>query len=119
MRIADASLGQLMTVRTVGGERAFRRRIMELGLVPGTPVQLVGVAPLGDPLELRVRGCRLSIRRSEAAAVHVSPLDAEQTSSGARSPTEPAPLSSRERLARGRPNPRVAYPSAGLPEGAE
>jgi Fe2+ transport system protein FeoA len=44
---------------------------MELGLLPGTRVQMVRVAPLGDPVELLVRGCRLSIRRAEAAAVRV------------------------------------------------
>ena len=45
---------------------------MELGLVPGTRVEVVGVAPLGDPLELLVRGCSLSIRRTEAEIVHVA-----------------------------------------------
>jgi len=44
---------------------------MELGLVPGTAVEVVGVAPLGDPFELLVRGCSLSIRRGEAAEVAV------------------------------------------------
>lgn len=58
-------------VRTVGGNRSFRRRLMELGLVPGTPVVVVNVAPLGDPIELRVRECRLSIRRAEAEAISV------------------------------------------------
>jgi Fe2+ transport system protein FeoA len=50
----------------ISGPRSFRRRIMELGLLPGTDVQVLRVAPLGDPLQLMVRGCRLSIRRSEA-----------------------------------------------------
>ena len=72
MQLADVALGQVVTVEHVGGERAFRRRLMELGLVPGTPVKLVGVAPLGDPLELLVRGCSLSIRRAEARRVAVS-----------------------------------------------
>lgn len=55
----------------MGGGRSFRRRLLELGLVPGTVVQVRSVAPLGDPLELRVRGCRLSIRRAEAAGITV------------------------------------------------
>jgi Fe2+ transport system protein FeoA len=46
---------------------------MELGLVPGTPVELVRCAPFGDPFELKVRGTHLSIRRSEAERVHVEP----------------------------------------------
>lgn len=60
-------------VLQVDGQRAFRRRLLELGLVPGTPVRVVNVAPLGDPMELEVRGCRISIRRDEAEAVRVQP----------------------------------------------
>ena len=52
---------------------AIARRLMELGLVPGTPVEVVRRAPLGDPLELAARGVRLSLRRSEACLIHVSP----------------------------------------------
>jgi ferrous iron transport protein A len=76
-RLADLKLGDVVTIDHVGGERAFRRRLMELGLVPGTRVELVGVAPLGDPLELLVRGSSLSIRRSDAAAVRVTRENAE------------------------------------------
>lgn len=71
MTLAHARIGERLTVERVGGERSFRRRLMELGLVPGTPVELVGVAPLGDPIELLVRGCSLSIRRGEALWVSV------------------------------------------------
>lgn len=67
--IAELKPAQSGVVTEVGGERAFRRRLMEFGLVPGTTVTLRKVAPLGDPLELEVRGCRLSIRKREAAAV--------------------------------------------------
>jgi ferrous iron transport protein A len=74
MLLANASIGQVFTVTRVGGERAFRRRLMELGLVPGTRVEFAGVAPLGDPVKLLVRGCFLSIRRSEAASVEVAPV---------------------------------------------
>lgn len=72
MTLAHARVGESLTVDHVGGERSFRRRLMELGLVPGTLVEMVGVAPLGDPIELLVRGCSLSIRRGEAlwVAVH-------------------------------------------------
>ncbi|MEP7050060.1 MAG: FeoA family protein [Pseudomonadota bacterium] len=72
MNLAHTRIGQIVTVEHVGGEGAFRRRLMELGLVPGTRVQVIGVAPLGDPLELLVRGGSLSIRRSEAEGVSVS-----------------------------------------------
>ena len=70
--LAALVVGDVATIEHVGGERAFRRRLMELGLVPGTRVELVGVAPLGDPLELLVRGASLSIRRADAAEVRVA-----------------------------------------------
>ena len=72
MNLAQVSIGQVVTVEHVGGERCLRRRLMELGLLPNTRVELKGVAPLGDPLELLVRGCCLSIRRADAARVLVS-----------------------------------------------
>ena len=71
MTLAEAPLKRAVVLRHVGGERGFRRRLMEMGLVPGTSVTVMNVAPLGDPLELHVRGSRLSIRRAEAAQVEV------------------------------------------------
>ncbi len=61
-------------VRRIDGEPSAVRRLMDLGLVPGTPVQHVRRAPLGDPMEIVVRGMHLSIRRTEAGRVHVEPL---------------------------------------------
>ena len=72
MNLAEARIGQVVTVEHVAGEGSFRRRLMELGLVPGTRVEVVGIAPLGDPLELLVRGGSLSIRRAEARGVAVT-----------------------------------------------
>ncbi|HTE51177.1 MAG TPA: FeoA family protein [Kofleriaceae bacterium] len=63
--------GARAVVESVGGERPFRRRLLEMGLTPGTVVSLVNVAPLGDPLEIELRSGRLSIRRHEAALVLV------------------------------------------------
>ncbi len=59
-------------VLEVGGDRGFRRRLLEMGFVPGTQVKIVGRAPMGDPLELEVGGGRLSIRKAQAAAILVS-----------------------------------------------
>jgi Fe2+ transport system protein FeoA len=58
-------------VKAILGGRPVRRRLLELGLVPGTRVSVVGVSPLGDPLELEVRGSRLSIRKKEALTIEV------------------------------------------------
>ncbi len=68
-----SALHQEVIVAAVAGERTFRRRLMEMGLVPGTRVKVVNVAPLGDPLELDLRHGRISIRRHEAAQVQVRP----------------------------------------------
>lgn len=66
--------GSKAVVRRVKGDPAAVRRLMELGLVPGTPIELVRRAPLGDPIELRVRGAHFSIRRAEAERIHVDAL---------------------------------------------
>jgi Fe2+ transport system protein FeoA len=71
MTLADACLGELLTIEQVGGHGGFRRRLLELGLLPGTCVTVKSVAPLGDPIELLVRGASLSIRKEEAATVTV------------------------------------------------
>jgi Fe2+ transport system protein FeoA len=64
--------GTTVTVVTIDGERAFRRRLMELGVLPGTRVDVVRIAPLGDPIELRIRGCLLSIRHDDACRIRVT-----------------------------------------------
>ncbi len=69
--LADVALGKSATVRDVAGTRAFRRRLLELGLVPGIDVRVVTVAPLGDPIQIEVRGGQWSIRRREAAQIAV------------------------------------------------
>ena len=71
MTLAQSRVGDVVAIEAVEGERSFRRRLLELGLVPGTLVTFLGVAPLGDPLQLTVRGCQLSIRRSEALQIRV------------------------------------------------
>jgi len=58
---------------SIGGERAFRCRLMEMGLLPGTAVRLVRRADVGGVLELDVRGSRLTVRRGEARHLMVQP----------------------------------------------
>lgn len=69
--LAQQPLGSRATVRAVAGPRAFRRRLLEMGLVPGTAVRVVTVAPLGDPLQIEVRGGQWSLRRAEAAQIEI------------------------------------------------
>jgi len=71
MTLDDLAVGKEATVATVRGEGVFRRRLLELGLLPGTPVCRIGQAPLGDPLRVRVRDAVLSIRRADARLVEL------------------------------------------------
>ena len=64
-------VGAVAVVRAVKGERAIARRLLEMGLLPGTEVRIVRMAPLGDPIELALRGYALSIRKAEAMGVTV------------------------------------------------
>lgn len=69
--LAQLPRHKVATITSVGGERLFRRRLLEIGLLPGTPVRVLSIAPLGDPIEIELRGSRLSIRRREAELVEV------------------------------------------------
>ncbi len=70
--LAEIPLGTRATIASVDGPRAFRRRLLEMGLVPGVEVRIVTIAPLGDPLRIEVRGGQWSIRRNEAAQIAVT-----------------------------------------------
>ncbi|MCB1128170.1 MAG: ferrous iron transport protein A [Verrucomicrobiae bacterium] len=65
--------GQAAVVAGIEGPEESRTRLLELGLVPGTPVQLIRFAPLGDPVEIKLRGYNLTLRRHEAETVRVQP----------------------------------------------
>ncbi|MBQ7070991.1 MAG: ferrous iron transport protein A [Ruminococcus sp.] len=69
MTLRDACIGDTVTVRKLTGEGAVRRRIMDMGLTKGTAVTVRKVAPLGDPIEVTVRGYELSIRKADAEMV--------------------------------------------------
>ncbi len=72
--LKDVKVGQRATVAKLCGTGAVKRRIMDMGLTKGTEVKVVKVAPLGDPLELNVRGYELSIRKEEAANIEVTDI---------------------------------------------
>lgn len=63
--------GDTVTVKKVNGDGALRKRIMDMGLTKGTSVYVRKVAPLGDPMELTVRGYELSIRKADAEMIDV------------------------------------------------
>jgi len=66
--------GQRAAVETIAGEDALVQRLLEMGLLEGEEIEVLGFAPLGDPMEIRLRDYRLSLRRAEAARITVRPL---------------------------------------------
>ena len=71
MTLDKLTLGQEAVIAAVGGEGALRCRLLDMGLIPKTRVRVEKVAPLGDPLELRVRGYSLSLRKEDAGKIEV------------------------------------------------
>ena len=69
--LKDARVGETLTVVKLHGEGAVKRRIMDMGITKGVPLYIRKVAPLGDPVEITVRGYELSIRKEDAAMVEV------------------------------------------------
>jgi Fe2+ transport system protein FeoA len=71
IQLAGLPFGVQARVVSVDGTSGVARRLMEMGLVPGAPVCIVKAAPLGDPLQVRVRGYHLALRRAEADSITV------------------------------------------------
>lgn len=67
----DVQVGEEVTVQKIHGSGALRRRIMDMGITRGTKIDVVKVAPLGDPMELELRGYHMSLRRNDAEVVEV------------------------------------------------
>ena len=67
-------IGASTVVQRVGGDRSVARRLMEMGLLPGTQIEAIRRAPLGDPLEIRLRGYLLSLRLADAAHIQLAPV---------------------------------------------
>ena len=71
MTINDLTLGQSAVITAVGGEGALRCRLLDMGLIPGTAVAVIKVAPMGDPIEIRLRGYELTLRKEDAAQIDI------------------------------------------------
>ena len=87
MTIADLKPGQSARVTEVGGEGALRQHFLDMGVIPGASLTLVKLAPLGDPMELRIHGYELTLRIADAARIGVELTDTEpyKSASGKRS----------------------------------
>lgn len=71
MKLTNLPVGKTAKVLSIDGNTPITKRLMEMGVVPGVAVRLVKSAPFGDPLEIRVRGYNLAMRKSEAQTIEV------------------------------------------------
>ena len=71
MTLGDAKVGSTVVVTKIEGDSAYKRRIMDMGITKGSELYIRKVAPLGDPVEITVRGYELSIRKADAEIIEV------------------------------------------------
>lgn len=78
MKLSELKAGERAEVTAVAAEPAIRRRLMDLGLVRGTELEVLRFAPLGDPIEINCKGLLLTLRRNEAEGIAVNKLEAAE-----------------------------------------
>lgn len=71
MTLGDAKVGTTVVVTKIEGDSAYKRRIMDMGITKGSKLFIRKVAPLGDPVEITVRGYELTVRKADAQCVEV------------------------------------------------
>lgn len=71
MTLKDLKPGEEGMVKSIGEKGVIRRRLMDMGITPGVKIKLIKVAPLGDPMEVLIRGYSLSLRKSEANRIEI------------------------------------------------
>ncbi len=76
--LKDAKIGERVTVKRLNGEGPIRRRIMDMGITKGVEIYVRKVAPLGDPLELTLRGYELTLRRADAELIELVERDGKE-----------------------------------------
>ena len=76
MKLNEMKVGSTAVIRRVGGEGPLRCRFLDMGLIPGTKVRLQKVAPMGDPIEIRVRGYELTLRVEDGKKIEVEEVEA-------------------------------------------
>ncbi len=69
--LKDVQIGETVVVRKIHGEGAIKRRIMDMGITKGVEITIRKVAPLGDPVEITVRGYELSLRKADAESIEI------------------------------------------------
>ncbi len=92
MKLNELKPGRSAVIEEVGGSGALRQHFLDMGVIPGTEVTVIKLAPMGDPMELRIHGYELTLRLADAEKISVSPVDrkaAEQEKKLQRSPEHP------------------------------
>ena len=72
MTLAELPLGKTAKITTVVGEGSLRCRFLDMGLIPGTQVRVLKVAPMGDPIQIHLRGYDITIRKEDAAMIEIT-----------------------------------------------
>lgn len=75
MTLDQLSVGHSAVIRAVGGEGMLRCRLLDMGLIPGTHLTVNKIAPMGDPIELRLRGYLLAIRLEDAGRIEIEEIE--------------------------------------------
>lgn len=78
MKLNDLNIGRTAVICSVGGEGALRQHFLDMGVIPGTEVKVVKLAPMGDPMELQIHGYALTIRIDDAKKIEIVPLEEEE-----------------------------------------
>ena len=75
MKLTELKIGQSATITSVGGKGRLRQHFLDMGVIPGTRVTLVKLAPMGDPMQLTLHGYELSLRLADAEQISIEPLE--------------------------------------------
>ncbi|MDD6306567.1 MAG: FeoA family protein [Clostridiales bacterium] len=79
MTLEKLPIGKTATITAVGGEGTLRCRLLDMGLIPGTLVTVRKIAPMGDPIEIRLRGYELTIRMEDAKKIEINQVEETET----------------------------------------
>ncbi|MBO5524472.1 MAG: ferrous iron transport protein A [Roseburia sp.] len=83
MTLEALPVGETAMITAVGGEGALRCRLLDMGLIPGTAVTVRKIAPMGDPIEIRLRGYELTIRVEDAKKIEIGGMEETKEAGGA------------------------------------
>ena len=75
MTLNELKIGESAKVTSIGGEKSLRQHFLDMGVIPGEEVTLIKYAPMGDPMELRVRGYELTLRLEDAKQIDIEPVE--------------------------------------------